>query len=253
MQKFRIIPKLEIKGPNVVKGMRMEGLRVVGKPEELALKYANSGADEVLLIDSVASLYNRNQIKDIVSEVSVNIRVPLVVGGGLRSVSDISDALRSGADKVSLNTSAHKNAGIITEASEKFGAQSIVASVQAKKRGDVEWETLFLNGREKSNLGVVDWCKRLVDHGAGEILLTSIDRDGTRLGPDKELIENVLSSINVPVLVSGGVNTKEDLLWIAKTGAAGVAIARSLHFLQFEIQELKVFLEANGIAVSMRS
>ncbi len=251
MQKFRIIPKLEIKGPNVVKGMRMEGLRVVGQPEEMSKKYVFDGADEILLLDTVASLYNRNQLHAIVSTVSKNIRIPLITGGGLRSIEDISEVLRSGADKVSINTSAHRDVSIIDRASKSFGSQSIVASVQAKKRDESLWEALFLNGREKSGLDVLDWCKKLVDQGAGEIILTSIDRDGTRLGPDRKLIESVLMTISVPIIVSGGLTNEDDLLWIAKSGAAGVAVGRSLHFSEFSVTSFKKFLKSNDIAIRL--
>ncbi len=252
MEKFRIIPKLEVKSENVVKGMRMEGLRVVGQPSEMANIYLEGGADEILFIDTVASLYNRSQIHGLASSVANQTRVPLIVGGGLRSLEDINEMLQSGADKVSINTAAHRDIKIISDASEAFGAQSVVASVQAKRRARMQWDSLYLNGRENSSKSVVDWCKTLVDGGVGEILLTSIDHDGTMMGPDKELIDTVLANVRIPVVVSGGVSSAEDVLWIAEAGASGVAIARCLHFKHFEIKYVKKYLQENNIAVSWR-
>lgn len=252
MEKFRIIPKLEVKSENVVKGMRMEGLRVVGQPSEMANIYLEGGADEILFIDTVASLYNRSQIHGLASSVANQTRVPLIVGGGLRSVEDINEMLQSGADKISINTAAHRDIKIISDASEAFGAQSVVASVQAKRRARMQWDSLYLNGRENSSTSVVDWCKTLVDGGVGEILLTSIDQDGTMMGPDKELIDTVLANVRIPVVVSGGVSSAEDVLWIAEAGASGVAIARCLHFKHFEIKDVKKYLKKNNVAVSWR-
>ena len=252
MEKFRIIPKLEVKSENVVKGMRMEGLRVVGQPSEMANIYLEGGADAILFIDTVASLYNRSQIHGLASSVANQTRVPLIVGGGLRSVEDINEMLQSGADKISINTAAHRDIKIISDASEAFGAQSVVASVQAKRRARMQWDSLYLNGRENSSTSVVDWCKTLVDGGVGEILLTSIDQDGTMMGPDKELIDTVLANVRIPVVVSGGVSSAEDVLWIAEAGASGVAIARCLHFKHFEIKDVKKYLKKNNVAVSWR-
>ncbi len=253
MEKFRIIPKLEIKSNNVVKGIRMEGLRVVGLPSSLTKKYIKEGADEILLIDTVASLYDRNQIHHVIKDVAIHCKIPLIVGGGLRTHSDIETIFRIGADKISINTAAHRNIQIIKDASQSFGSQAVVASVQAKKRGKNDWKAFFLNGREVSNWGVVDWCKYVVDNGAGEILLTSIDYDGTMKGLDKELVEMVLGNIKIPVIVSGGVKEQDDLIWLAKAGASGAAVARCLHFGNFTIKDAKLFLAANSIPTSIRN
>ena len=161
-------------------------------------------------------------------------------------------SFKSGADKVSINTAAHRDIKIISDASEAFGSQSVVASVQAKRGAHKQWNSFYLNGREISGKSVVDWCKALVDGGVGEILLTSIDRDGTMMGPDKELIDTVLANVKIPVVVSGGVSSVEDVLWIAEAGASGVAIARPLHFKHFEIKDVKKYLQKNNIAVSWR-
>ena len=251
MSKFRIIPKLEIKGKNVVKGIRMEGLRIVGQPETMSKKYIDLGADELIFLDTVASLYNRNQLVELVSETSVNCSIPLLVGGGLRSVCDVKKILRAGADKVSLNTSAHQSLEIIGQVAEEFGSQSIVASVQAKCKGENKWDAYYLNGRENSKRDVVQWCKELCDRGIGEILLTSVDNDGTRYGLDQFLIEAVLNTVEVPVIVSGGVGSIDDILWAASAGASGVALSHLLHFDKASIPQLKFELAKKGFDVRL--
>ena len=176
----------------------------------------------------------------------------LLLKSGVHANEDINEMLQSGADKISINTAAHRDIKIISDASEAFGAQSVVASVQAKRRARMQWDSLYLNGRENSSTSVVDWCKTLVGGGVGEILLTSIDQDGTMMGPDKELIDTVLANVRIPVVVSGGVSSAEDVLWIAEAGASGVAIARCLHFKHFEIKDVKKYLKKNNVAVSWR-
>lgn len=245
--KIRIIPKLEIKGMNVIKGIRMEGLRKVGKPDIMSKKYFHDLADEILFIDTVASLYNRNNLHALVTSVSEEISLPLCVGGGIRSLEDAKNLLRCGADKVSVNTAAIKNPGIITNLAKAFGSQSIVASVQAKRKNANSWEAFYNNGREKSNLEVTLWIKELVDRGAGEILLTSIDQDGTKLGPDFKLIETVKNSINLPLVVSGGIRDYSDIIKINKMGVYAVAISNILHFNLFNIKEIKKSLIENNI------
>lgn len=251
MSKFRIVPKLEIKGKNVVKGIRMEGLRVVGQPESMALKYINFGADELIFIDTVASLYNRNQLDNLVSQTSLKCSIPLLVGGGLRTIDDIKNILRAGADKVSLNTSAHQSQKIIGLAAKSFGSQSIVASVQAKRTNKDKWEAFFLNGRENSKKDVIHWCQELCNNGIGEILLTSVDNDGTRHGLDKLLIEAVLDAVDVPVIVGGGIKSLDDVLWAARAGASGVTLSHQLHFDNIAIPDLKLYLASNGVDVRL--
>lgn len=253
MGKFRIIPKLEIKGSNVVKGIRMEGLRIIGKPAELCNFYIDSGADELIFIDSVASLYNRNQLQELISQTSEICTIPILVGGGLRSVADLKDALRIGADKVSVNTAAHSSMDVISQACSEFGSQSIVASVQAKRKSGNKWEAFYLNGRENSKRDVLDWCQSLCDQGVGEILLTSVDNDGTRHGLDKHLIEAVLKVVHVPVIVSGGVRDVKDIVWAAQAGASAIALAHTLHFNKITIETIKQHLIEQKIDVRIHN
>ena len=252
MSKFRIIPKLEIKSLNVVKGMRMEGLRVVGDPLLLSKKYLDDGADEIFFVDTVASLYNRKYLNEIVSRVSNKSLIPITAGGGLRCLDDIQQILRNGADKISINTIAHNKKEIITESCKVFGSQSIVVSIQAKYSQDNNWEAFYLNGRERSFKKVDEWCKQVVDLGAGEIILTSVDYDGTKQGPDKKLIEKIVRLVPVPIIAGGGVGSLEDILWLAKVGVSGVALANTLHFSKLKISQIKSFLKINKIDVSIR-
>jgi len=244
MPKIRIIPKLEIKGLNVIKGIRMEGLRVVGIPEEMSLKYYLDSADEILFIDTVASLYGRNNLHDLVSKVADKIRLPLCVGGGIRCLEEGKALLRAGANKVSINTQAYKTPDLITSLAKSLGSQSVVASIQAKKKTNNMWEAYYNNGREKTDIDVIEWVKEVVDRGAGELLLTSIDQDGTKLGPDLELVDKIINLVNIPVIVSGGINSIEDILKLIDLGVSAVAIANILHFNKATISGLKK--ELNG-------
>lgn len=249
MPKFRIIPRLEVKSDNVVKGIRMEGLRVVGKPGDLSARYAADGADEMLFVDIVASLYNRNQLHDLVCSASERIHVPLSVGGGVRSIDDFRALLRSGADKVTLNTQACATPEIITEAAQIFGAQCVVVSIQAKLQSPGRWEAYNQNGRERSHRDVIEWAREVVERGAGEILLTSVDRDGTRKGLDTALIEAVVDAVRVPVVVGGGAASVADCIAAAKLGASGITLAHLLHFNRLSIPQIKAELAAAGIPV----
>lgn len=229
----------------------MEGLRVVGQPAEMAARYYAEGADEILFIDIVASLYNRNNLHDLVSEASANIHLPLAVGGGVRSIDDFQALLRSGADKVSLNTQACATPEIITAAARIFGAQCVIVSIQAKRQPNGGWEAYNQNGRERSHREVIGWAKEVVERGAGEVLLTSIDQDGTRKGLDFDLIEAVLGAVSVPVVVGGGVGSIDDVERAAKMGASGVTIAHMFHFNRLALPELKAELMRREVSVRM--
>ena len=210
--KIRLIPRLDIKGPNLIKGIHLEGLRVIGDPQAFARRYYEQGADELLYVDVVASLYGRNSLHDIVKRAASDVFVPLTVTGGLRSIEDVRDVLRSGADKVGINTAATKRPELIREVARKFGSQCMVLSIEAKRVGDGEhWEAYADNGRERTGLDVVDWARRGVELGAGEILLTSVDREGTREGFDSALIAAVATAVSVPVIASGGMGRPEDV------------------------------------------
>lgn len=204
MNNIRIIPRIDIKGPNLVKGIHLEGLRVLGKPADFAKYYYENGADELLYMDVVASLYERNSLHDIISETVNNIFIPLTVGGGLRTVEDIKNVLRAGADKVSLNTAAIKNPEIIREASKKFGSSTIVVAIEAIKQPGGDYLCFIDNGREYTGIEVSKWAKQVEELGAGEIIITSVDREGTGKGFDLDLINKIAKDLSVPVIAHGG-------------------------------------------------
>jgi|ETN01SMinimDraft_4_1059930.scaffolds.fasta_scaffold04160_3 cyclase len=228
MTNVRVIPRLDIKGPNLVKGIRLEGLRVLGKPEDFALNYYKNGADELLYIDVVASLYERNNLREIVEKTAKKLHIPMTVGGGIRTIKDIKEILRAGADKVAINTAAVKNPKIITEGANAFGSQCIVGSIEAKKKIDGTYEAYIDNGREKTGKDVFEWAKELVDLGAGELLITSVDKEGTGKGYDNELTAKISKSVNVPVIACGGAGKIEDVVDVIKKGKADAVCAASL-------------------------
>ncbi len=237
---LRLIGRLDIKGPNVVKGVQLEGLRVVGNPRDLARRYYEQGIDEIIYMDIVASLYGRNNILSIVAEAAEDIFVPMTVGGGMRTVDDIRAALRQGADKVAINTAAIGNPGFVREAAEAFGSQCIVVSIEAKKRGEGQWEALTDNGREVTGKGAVDWAEEAEALGAGEILVTSVDQEGTRKGFDLELLAAIHDRVRVPVIASGGAGTDEHVLAVCQAGCAdAIACAGVLHYEMSSVPELK--------------
>lgn len=227
MSNIRIIPRLDIKGPNLVKGIHLEGLRVLGKPWDFARKYYFDGADELIYIDAVASLYGRNNLSDIVKKTSANIFIPLTVGGGIRSLDDIRELLRAGADKVAINTAAISNPELIKKGAEAFGSQCIVASIQAKQIGE-KYFAYTDNARENSGIDVYEWAGKLVELGAGEILITSIDRDGTGKGYDIDLIRNIAQNVSIPVIAAGGGGNMGHLLDAVKNGKADAICAASI-------------------------
>ena len=224
---IRIIAKLEIKGPNVIKGVNFEGLRVIGRPELFAPRYYEEGIDELIFIDTVASLYGRNNIEEIVRRAAEKIYVPLTVGGGVRTVDDIRGLLRAGADKVAINTASFTDPDLITKGALTFGAQCIVASIQAKKYGD-KYECLTDNARERTKVNVLDWAKEVVKRGAGEILLSSVDRDGTGKGYDIELVKMVSEAVDVPVIASGGAGEIHHFNMVIQEGKADAVCAASI-------------------------
>lgn len=250
MNNIRLIARLDIKGPNLIKGIHLEGLRVIGAPNDYALRYYLQGADELIYMDSVASLYGRNHLGDIVKEAVKNIFVPMTVGGGIRSVDDASDILRAGADKVAVNTAAIANPQLIHDISQRFGNQCMVLSVEAKQTGPMKWEAYTDNGRERSGVDVLDWVKQGAAMGAGEILLTSVDREGTRKGFDVALIKAVTEAVSIPVIASGGMGNPKDLLTVVSEGCAdAVAMADILHYKRAEINDIRKVAEDAGLGV----
>jgi cyclase len=246
----RLIARLDIKGPNVIKGVHLEGLRVIGPPNELALRYYEQGADELIYIDVVASLYGRNSLGEIVQQAAQNVFVPMTVGGGIRSVDDVTHLLRCGADKVAVNTAAVGNPRLISDIAHRFGSQCMVLSVEAKQIGTGRWEAYTDNGRERTGLDVVEWVRRGVELGAGEILLTSVDREGTRKGFDIPLVRAVTQEVMVPVIASGGMGKPSDLLQVVRDAEAdAVAMADILHYKRATIGEIRDVARAAGLGV----
>jgi imidazole glycerol-phosphate synthase subunit HisF len=230
-KRCRLIARLDIKGPNLIKGIHLEGLRVIGDPGEFALKYYEQGADELIYMDSVASLYGRNNLTDIVKQAASSIFVPLTVGGGIRSVDDAYKILRAGADKVAVNTAAIANPRLISEIATTFGSQCMVLSIEAKFIRENKWESFTDNGREHTDLDVIEWAKKAVDLGAGEILLTSVDQDGTGKGFDINLVKAVSENVTVPVIASGGMGCLKDVVDVVLQGNAdAVAMGMALHY-----------------------
>ena len=249
MRNIRLIARLDVKAPNLVKGIQLEGLRKVGDPNEFALKYYLQGVDELFYADIVASLYERNSLLDIIEKNTDNIFVPITVGGGLRSTGDVEAALRAGADKVSINTAAIKNPDIIREISHKFGSQCMVLSIQAKRQTD-HWEAYYDNGREHSNLDAVEWAQIGQELGAGEIMLTSVDKEGTTKGFDVELVNAITDVVSIPVIASGGMGKLEDIERVVKSGHAdAVAMAHVLHYDQQTINSVRDYCIEKNIPV----
>ena len=248
MTHLRIVARLDVKAPNLVKGIRLEGLRVLGAPDAFAGRYYADGADEIHYQDIVASLYGRNGLRDLVEATASTLFVPLTVGGGLRSVDDVRVMLRAGADRVSLNTAAVADPGLIEDCARVFGAQCVCIAVEAVRNAS-GWEAMTDCGREHTHRDAVAWAEEAVARGAGEILLTSIDRDGTRSGMDLALLEAVRDRVDVPVLLHGGAWTVDHVRDAAAAGASGVHLASMLHHGATTIAQLKRDLAESGVVV----
>lgn len=248
MRKIRLIARLDIKGPNLIKGVHLEGLRVIGSPNVHALRYYAQGADELIYMDSVASLYGRNNIGEIVQKAAENVFVPMTVGGGIRSVEDATRLLRCGADKVAVNTAGVARPALLSEIAHRFGSQCVVLSIEAKQVGPGRWEAFTDNGRERTGRDVIEWATQGVALGAGEVLLTSVDREGTRKGFDLALIRAVTRAVSVPVIASGGMGRPEDLVDAVREGEVdAVAMADILHYNRATIADMRRVARAAGI------
>lgn len=247
----RIIPCLDVDNGRVVKGTSFVNLRDAGDPAELAAYYNDQGCDELVFLDITASSDNRNTMVNVVEQVSAEVFIPLTVGGGIRSISNIRDMLRAGADKISLNTAAVKDPQLVRESAQEFGSQCIVAAIDAKHNEDLGiWEVYVNGGRTPVGLNVIEWARELVDLGAGELLLTSMDTDGQQSGYDLDLLKSVSESVSVPVIASGGAGEMEHIYNAFERGKADAVLAASIfHFGKYTVNDVKKYLKEQGIAV----
>ena len=247
----RIIPCLDIKNGNVVKGTKFGKLKYAGNPLALAKKYYKQGADELVFLDITASLEKRKTTINLVKKIGKEIFIPFTVGGGIKTIDDIRKILNAGADKISINTAAIKNPKLIKKAASQFGSQCIVAAVDAKKNGH-GWEVYIEGGRKPTGIDVLQWARQIEKLGAGEILLTSIDKDGTKEGYDLELTKIVSQSVNIPVIASGGANNLKSILEVFRKGMADAALAASIfHYNRYSIKQVKKYLQRNNVDVRL--
>ena len=252
MLKNRIIPCLDVKNGRVVKGINFVNLKDAGDPVEQAEFYDGSGADEICFLDITASNENRKTIVDVVNKTAKKCFVPLTVGGGIRTTENIRDLLSAGADKVSINTAAVQDINFVKEASKKFGTQCMVVAVDAKKVSEGKWEIFTHGGKKKTGINAVEFAKKAERNGAGEILLTSMDKDGTKKGYDLDLIKIITESVNIPVIASGGAGDLNHLYEAIKTGGASAVLAASIfHYGEFTVKEAKEYLKSKNVSVRL--
>ena len=248
----RIIPCLDVNNGRVVKGVNFVDLKDAGDPVEIAKAYDAAGADELVFLDITASCEERDTVVDMVRQVAANVFIPFTVGGGIRTVDDFKKLLREGADKISVNSAAIDRPELITEAAEKFGSQCVVVAIDAKRREDGGWNIYKHGGRLDTGIDAIEWAKKVERLGAGEILLTSMDCDGTKAGYDIELTRAIAEAVSVPVIASGGAGTKEHFYEALTEGKADAALAASLfHYKELEIRELKEYLKEKGLSVRL--
>ena len=248
MLKNRIIPCLDVKNGRVVKGINFVNLKDAGDPVEQAKIYSDGGADEICFLDITASNENRDTIYDVVERTSKNCFVPLTVGGGVKSMEDINILLNCGAHKVSINTAAVQNVKVVEESSQKFGSQCIVVAIDAKKNGDM-WKIFTHGGRNSTGINAIEFASKMENCGAGELLVTSMDKDGTQSGYDIELMKQISSNVNIPVIASGGVGTLDHLAEGIKSGASAVLAASIFHYGTFSVKQAKQYLASKDIPV----
>jgi imidazole glycerol-phosphate synthase subunit HisF len=245
---FRIIARLDIKPPNLVKGIHLEGLRKIGSPFSFAKKYFEEGIDEIMYQDIVATLFNQSTIYELISKTSEHTFVPLIVGGGIKSDLTAIEIIRNGADKISLNSETFVNSGLVRMISDKLGSQAVVLSIEAKKNGN-GWECLTSSGREHSGIDITTKILEAEDMGAGEVWVTSIDKEGTLEGPDFELVIEARRSTRLPLIYHGGISSLDEIIKCADLGVDAVAIASALHFKKLEINAIKSKLKSSGFEV----
>jgi len=250
MKKLRVIARIDVKNEFAIKGIHLEGLRKVGDPNSLAKKYYEEGVDEIIFMDAVAAYYDRNSLSEVILDASQNVFIPITVGGGIRTIEDIQAALENGADKVAINSKAINSPKFIEESVKIYGSQCIVSSIDAKQLNDTEWYAYTDNGREKTSKEVIEWAKEVEQLGAGEILLTSIDYDGTKKGFDYELCSKISDEVSIPVISSGGMGKSEDAVKLFKSSSIdGIAVASIIHYELESVTEIKQNLLKNSINV----
>lgn len=250
MNKIRVIARIDVKNEYVIKGIHLEGLRKVGEPNELAKRYYNEGIDEIIFMDAVAAYYDRNSLTQIIEKACEDVFVPITVGGGIRKIKDIKTALNAGADKVAINTQAIRNPKFITQASKIFGSQCIVSSIVAKEISNNKWEAYIDNGREPTKKDVIEWAKEVQELGAGEIMLTSIDKEGTKKGFDIELNKAVSKAVTIPIISSGGMKNSDNAIdLLLNSNVDAIATASTLHYNLESIDSIKEKIYKNNIKV----
>ena len=250
MKPIRTIARLDVKGNNLIKSISLEGLRKVGVPSVFAKNYYEQGIDEIIYIDLVASLYGRSKMVEIVAETAKDVFIPLTAGGGIRNLNDVRDILSSGADKVAINTAAVNNPKLISEISNKYGNQAMVISIEAKKKVNNKWEVYTECGRVPTGIDVIEWAKTAERLGAGEILLTSIDYEGTRKGFDFNLVDSVSNEVSIPVIASGGYGNIKHIDPILKAGSDAIAIAGCFHYSVITVEKIKKQISRSGFISS---
>jgi imidazole glycerol-phosphate synthase subunit HisF len=252
MNKTRVIARIDVKNEFAIKGIHLEGLRKVGSPNLMAIDYYKNGIDEIIFMDAVAAYYDRNSLSNVIQNACRDVFIPITVGGGIRTIDDIKIALKNGADKVAINSAAVRNPDFIRRASKIFGSQCIVSSIEAKKVDENKWEVYTDNGREPSGLNVLEWIKELEKLGAGEVFLTSIDKDGTKKGFDIHLNQAVSDIVSIPIISSGGMGTCDDAVnLLKKTNIDAIAVASLLHYKMQSVQDIKRALFKNEIKVRL--
>ncbi len=249
VKNIRLIARLDVKGESLIKGVHLEGLRKIGDPQKHAVKYYRDGADELIYMDTVASLYGRNNLSNIVERTAENVFIPITVGGGVRSVDDVRHLLRCGADKVAINTAALQTPSLLSDVAEVFGSQCVVLSVEATKQPDGNWFAYSDNGRERSVYEVLEWVTKAVDLGAGEVLLTSVDREGTCKGFDLDLVKHIANEVTVPIIASGGMGAVQDVIDVVGVGADAAAMADVLHYEKMSMTDIHSEARAAGLHV----
>lgn len=247
---MRIIARIDIKGPNLIKGYQMEGLRIIGDPNLFCIKYYLENIDEIILLDTVATLYGRNNLIEIIKKSTEEVFIPIIAGGGIRTLSDAKKLFNSGADKIYLNTGGIENPELISQLSDKYGSQSIIVSLEAKKKSHGIWHCYSHNGREDKEIEVGDWINKVQSLGAGEIFVTSIDCDGSMKILDKDLINYIKNITKVPLIYGGGFSSLNDIDYFSDyTICDGIAIGASLHYNKLKIDELKLHMNKKGFSV----